>query len=107
MAKVKITVVKRLDFNEIYGGADVGCTVNIAPICDQFAEGQDFVLESAGVPEGFCPAAFADIFPTVARLRRNQTFFRLSAHFPLTCTKIWIRSGQKKLYYLTSFGHSL
>ena len=55
MDKVKVTVVKRMNMNEIYGNNLPG-DVNIpiaAPLCDQFKEGQEFIMGMNCPPE-FC-----------------------------------------------------
>ena len=56
MAKVKITVVKRVHNQDLI--AQYG--KNPIPPCDRFSEGQEFVTSEA-MPEGFCPWAWADI----------------------------------------------
>ena len=58
MTKVKITVVKRLDFDTIHAGSDLGCSANLDSVCELFREGQEFVTDMTRVPDGFCPAAF-------------------------------------------------
>lgn len=69
MAKVKITVVKRLDLNEVHRDSDLGCTFSLDPVCPRFVEGQKFLYEGGKVPEGFCPGAFVDIFRAIGELR--------------------------------------
>ena len=51
MAKVKITVVKRLNFNEIHADSDLGCSAEMEPVCGAFTEGQEFVTDMTSVPE--------------------------------------------------------
>lgn len=74
MAKVKITVVKRLNFEEIHAGSEVGCSADMSPVCDQFEEGQEFVTDLSTVPEGFCAGAFVDIFRFVSGLRSGANY---------------------------------
>jgi len=69
MNKVKITVIKRLNTQEIHGDADLGCTANVlTPQCPAFEEGQEFIWPSAGetrnaAPDGFrCSGAWEDIY---------------------------------------------
>jgi len=68
MKKVKITVVKCLDTQEIHGDADLGCTASVlTPQCPAFKEGQEFIWPAEGenrnaAPDGFlCSGAWADI----------------------------------------------
>ncbi len=74
MAKVRITVVKRLNFNEIHGNSDLGCSAKMDPVCPRFAEGQEFVTDMTKMPEGFCPAAFVDIFRFINGLRDGANY---------------------------------
>jgi uncharacterized repeat protein (TIGR04076 family) len=74
MTKVKITVVKRLNFDEIHADSDVGCSAKMDSVCDQFKEGQEFVTDMTRVPEGFCPGAFVDIFRFISGLRSGANY---------------------------------
>ncbi len=62
MGKVKVTVIKRMNMNDIYSGHPP-VSVNeamTAPQCPQFKEGQEFVM-GLDCPPGFCSWAYADI----------------------------------------------
>jgi len=63
MAKAKITVVKKLNTNDLYGeNPPAPLDKNRVPECSVFSEGQEFVLDSLLVcPPGFCAWAYADI----------------------------------------------
>ena len=75
MAKVKITVVKRLNCNEIHADSDLGCSANVPPVCDRFEEGQEFVTDlTTGVPEGFCAGAFVDMFRYLSGLKSGANY---------------------------------
>ena len=74
MTKVRITVVARLDFNEIHGNADLGCSAKMDPVCGMFTEGQEFVTVGGDMPQGFCPGAFADIFRYISGLRFEANY---------------------------------
>ena len=67
--KVIITVVKRLNTNEILKEVNPGCSTNIDTVCKLFEEGQEFVTDMTTVPEGFCPGAFVDIFRYLSGLQ--------------------------------------
>ena len=71
---IKITVVKRLSFDEIHADSDPGCSATMPPVCDQFVEGQEFVTDLMRVPDGFCPAAFVDIFRFISGLRSGANY---------------------------------
>lgn len=72
--KVKITVVKRLNTDEILKDINPGCSASIDPVCGLFREGQEFVTDMTTVPEGFCPGAFVDIFRYVSGLRSGANY---------------------------------
>ena len=56
MKKVKITVVKLLNSEEIHGDADLGCTASVlTPECPAFEEGQEFVWPAAGENRNAAP----------------------------------------------------
>tara|TARA_B100000315_G_C14175126_1_gene406349 strand:+ start:77 stop:427 length:351 start_codon:yes stop_codon:yes gene_type:complete len=74
MDRVKITVVKRLNFNEIHADSNTECTPNMDPVCNRFNEGDVFITDLKALPEGFCPAAFADIFRYVTGLRSGLDY---------------------------------
>ena len=60
MAKVKITVVKKLHNKDIFGdNPPLGFTA--VPECDKLEVGQEFVLDSPSCPPDFCNWAYADI----------------------------------------------
>jgi uncharacterized repeat protein (TIGR04076 family) len=55
--KVKITVVKKLSAEGIYG-KNLPVTPKYPHLCDRFTEGQEFIVGDTGaMPEGFCPWA--------------------------------------------------
>ena len=63
MAKVKITVLKKLSMNDIHDD-NPPFTINegiITPQCDRFEVGQEFLCDGIKCPPGFCNWAFADI----------------------------------------------
>ena len=60
MAKVKVTVVKKINNKDMFGdNPPLGFT--IAPECNLLELGQEFILERGNCPPGFCSWAFADI----------------------------------------------
>ncbi len=60
MAKVKITVVKKVNSGELFG-ENPPAAFDVAPECDQLEAGQEFISGKGECPLGFCPWAFADI----------------------------------------------
>ncbi len=44
------------------------------PLCERFAEGQEFVSRGANAPEGFCSWAWADLQKYVLTLARGGNF---------------------------------
>ena len=67
--KVRITVIKTLNRDEIHGGANLGCSApELTPTCPAFVAGQEFIV-TKGQPEGFCSGAWADIYRHVTTLK--------------------------------------
>ena len=74
MAKVKITVVKKVNNKDMFGdNPPVGFTA--VPECDRVELGQEFISDEGKCPPGFCSWAFADI-------QRDITHLRLGGDFP-------------------------
>ena len=74
MAKVKITVVKKLNRKDIFGDKPP-VSSDDAPECERLQTGQEFISEEGRCPPDFCAWAFADI-------QRDITHLRLGGDFP-------------------------
>ena len=62
MAKVKVTVVKKVDMRDLYGdNPPAAFEESLTPECERFKEGQEFIFDSLTCPPDFCNWAFADI----------------------------------------------
>ena len=61
---MKITVLRRMSNPDIIKEYATG----VEPLCERFKEGQEFISEGLGMPEGFCSWAWADIQKDVAIL---------------------------------------
>jgi uncharacterized repeat protein (TIGR04076 family) len=79
MAKVKITVMKKLNYKEVLG-PNPQVTFTGAPECDRLEVGQEFISDEGRFPNGFCAWAFADI-------QRDITHLRLGGDYPWTREK--------------------
>jgi uncharacterized repeat protein (TIGR04076 family) len=74
MAKVKITVVKKLNNKDMFGdNPPVGFTLALE--CNRLNVGQEFISDEGMCPSGFCAWAFADI-------QRDITHLRFGGDFP-------------------------
>ncbi len=83
-SKVKITVVKKLNFTEMFG-EEPPVEGTALPECDRFQVGQEFISDESGsCPAGFCAWAFADI-------QRDVTHLRLGGDFP------WVKNPGQQL----------
>jgi uncharacterized repeat protein (TIGR04076 family) len=63
MSRVKITVLKKVNFKEFYG-ENLPVAIDekyVTSQCRRFREGQEFLVDGHNCPEGFCGWAFADI----------------------------------------------
>ena len=63
MAKVKVTVVKKVNNKDLFGENPPAVFDEnmLTPECDRFDLDQEFVVDSPKCPDGFCGWAFADI----------------------------------------------
>jgi len=66
MAKVKITVVKKVNNRDMFGD-NPPLSFTAIPEWDRLELGQSFISEG-GCPEGFCGWAFAAILERITRL---------------------------------------
>ena len=67
MAKLKITVLKRQDPDEIFDELPVKRQDWMVP-CELYEEGQEFILDRLSMPEGFCGSAWQTIYPNARTL---------------------------------------
>ncbi len=72
--KIKITVVRRLNREEIFRGVEAGCSSASPPVCPLFCEGQTFLADMKSMPEGFCPGAYADLFRYICGLEAGANY---------------------------------
>ncbi len=73
MPKVKITVLKRMLFEDIAEEYRTGGKA----LCELFIEGQEFVAEDSGPygpPVDFCPWAWDDIYKFFIALKQGGSF---------------------------------
>ena len=86
--KLKITVFKKLDGEEIYG-KKLPVTPKYPLLCDLFEEGKEFIVEDTGkMPEGFCPWAWNDMARIVYHLQfeGNYAFYEEKGVALICCT---------------------
>ena len=67
MTKLRITVVKRLDPDEIFDELPVERQDWMEP-CDIYMDGQEYILDNLAMPEGFCGSAWQTIYPNLRTL---------------------------------------
>lgn len=75
MNKVKITVLKRMGPEDVFGD-DMPCKLEefFSSKCPRLNVGDEFlVTEDGACPGGFCGWAFADIHPIITHLRFGGT----------------------------------
>ena len=73
MAKVKITVVKKVNSKDMFGD-NPPAEFTFSPECDQLEVGQEFIVGAGEYPLGLCPAAFADLQKHIAHLRYGGSY---------------------------------
>ncbi len=74
MPQVRITVLKRLNRQDILAGVDAGCSCRGDDVCPILTDRQQFIAEYTRMPEGFCPGAFADLFRFILALQSGANF---------------------------------
>lgn len=68
--RVKITVLKKLSADAIYGSIPNDVAPNFNCYCPKFIENQEFIVEEDGtIPKDFCSWAWHDILHFVSVLR--------------------------------------
>ena len=68
MAKVKVTVVKKLNNKDMFGD-NPPAEFTEAPECDALELGQEFIVEDiAKCPPGLCAWAFSDMYRDIIHL---------------------------------------
>lgn len=73
MKKVKITVLRR-EFYREYADAYLTEGASVGP-CPLLNEGDTFIFEgNAQMPEGFCPWAWVDIYPSVSAISSGASY---------------------------------
>ena len=73
MAKVKITVVKKINNKDMFGDKPP-VSFTAAPECDRLQTGQEFISDEGRCPPDFCAWAFADIQRDISHLRLGGDF---------------------------------
>ncbi len=71
--RVKITILKKLSTQEIFGGNPP--TGESSAACSQFEVGQEYVVgEDGEMPDGFCHWAWNDLYKVVTTLKYGGNF---------------------------------
>ena len=71
---IKITVIKKLSWDDVYGHSLPEVAPSVKPYCVRLEEGQEFVCDGPGMPEGFCAWAWSDIRPAVLAMSLGGDF---------------------------------
>ena len=77
MTKIKITVFKRVDPSVIFDGEVPNMPGSDKPYtkCTAFEEGQVYISENGGKPDGFCGWAWRDIYKDLSVLNFGGNFW--------------------------------
>jgi uncharacterized repeat protein (TIGR04076 family) len=73
MAKLKITVLKRQDPDDIFKELPVKRQEWMVP-CQIYEDDQEYILEKVAMPDGFCVDAWQTIYPSVRTLFHGGDF---------------------------------
>ena len=85
MPKARITVVKKVAYNELFGGNPPALMNNIGPVpeCSRLEVGQEFIVDTDRdsadspnweMPAGFCPWAFADMQRDISHILHGGSY---------------------------------
>lgn len=100
MARVKISVIKRLDPKLVFGEQVPinPATGKAYEVCPKYLEGQEFVVEEDGkMPDGFCAWAWNDLYKDWSVLRFGGNFPWSEEGEIVTCCTDGIRPVSFKL----------
>jgi len=71
---VRITVVRRLSVNDVFGSSPPKMSPETGRVCPKLKEGDTFVSQEGTCPVGFCGWAFADIRHDVFHIRFGGSY---------------------------------
>ena len=74
LPKIKVTVVRKVDMRELWGGENPGVVGDFPPVCDQFNVGDEWIMQGGELPQGFCSGAFDDIYRYISGLRAGANY---------------------------------
>jgi uncharacterized repeat protein (TIGR04076 family) len=84
--KIKITVVKRISPNVVWGEEKKAPSGNVWETCTAFEDGQEFLIETPlKQPENFCGWAWRDIYKDLSVLRFGGNFSWAEPGEAITC----------------------
>ena len=90
MTKIKITVLKRTDPDELFDEYPVNKKDWMVP-CSIYKDGQEYILDSPDMPEGFCGWAWRDIYKDFSVLAFGGDFPWVEKGTMVTCCTDGIR----------------
>ncbi len=74
-SKVKITVIKKMTTQDVFGQYPYQLTDGFVPVCERFNIGDEYIVSETGdCPDGFCGWAYADIQRDITHLRLGGNF---------------------------------
>jgi uncharacterized repeat protein (TIGR04076 family) len=79
ISQVKITVLKRLDPQEIFTVLPVKVKPEFAVPCPRFTQGQEFIIDHPRIPimpPEFCSVAWQSLWWPILSLMSNATFYQ-------------------------------
>jgi uncharacterized repeat protein (TIGR04076 family) len=75
-ARLKITVLRKMNAQEVYGKPLPEVTDSFPAYCNRLEVGQEFIADESGeMPAGFCHWAWHDIYPVIMHLQFGGDFW--------------------------------
>lgn len=63
MSKIRVTVIRKFSPKDVFGHEIIDPpSGQVARICSEFEQGQEFIVEGLQCPEGFCRWAWHDLY---------------------------------------------
>lgn len=72
--RIRITVLRKMDMRDVHPQGAGGSAPGFEPVCPLFDVGDEFILELGEPPQGFCQAAFDDIYRYISGLRFGANY---------------------------------
>ncbi|MHA1198844.1 MAG: TIGR04076 family protein [Candidatus Heimdallarchaeaceae archaeon] len=85
MSKIKVSVIKRINPDDIFEGGIKHPKGDLIKTCTIFSDGDEFIIENLNKPEKFCGWAWRDIYKDLSVLNFGGDFSWSEPGVAITC----------------------